>query len=502
MNKVIVLSRVSTVYQDVTQQTEAIMKQIHADGYSDDDVEIIENKESGSKLSFEEREGLTELMEKISANPEIYDAVYCFEISRLGRKPDVVFKVRDFLMKFGINLICTKPYFRMLEPDGKVSESSSIMFGLFAVMAESETRTRVERTQRGKAKCRAEKKWCGGWIKFGYSVNPENNKFYPNDDAETVKYIFNTYSDGVLSCNSIAKYLLETGKINHKNQQIAASFVQKVLLSKEYYNEKLYPAIISEELYNKCETLKPKRICKPKSYHKNIYYASGILYNKDGHLLTGYSSSGCYRNKLNEETVSINVADSILWEISKLHRISFSREKSEDTLRALIDDIAELEKKIDVAEKKIQENRQKQDKVEIRLIMGKISEQAATSLEEEIGRDTEQIKHVLESFRAELRLKNEEFKSFDMRDNRIVENLEAIQDDETRAKIVHEEIKKIIFERTARLDFNLWVTCFDETEPTCYNVHGFHNICSVAGVEFPYQKLWRYVRTRDRRKKN
>lgn len=35
------------------------MKQVHADGYNDDQVIIIENNESGSKLSIEEREGLT-----------------------------------------------------------------------------------------------------------------------------------------------------------------------------------------------------------------------------------------------------------------------------------------------------------------------------------------------------------------------------------------------------------------------------------------------------------
>ena len=47
VEKVIVLSRCSTVYQDVTQQTDSIMKQVHLDGYGDDQVIVIENNESG-----------------------------------------------------------------------------------------------------------------------------------------------------------------------------------------------------------------------------------------------------------------------------------------------------------------------------------------------------------------------------------------------------------------------------------------------------------------------
>lgn len=153
VEKVIVLSRCSTVYQDVTQQTDSIMKQVHLDGYGDDQVIVIENNESGSKLSIEEREGLNEMFSLIENDVNrVIKSVYCFEISRIGRKPDIVFKVRDFLINHGVNLVCVKPYFKMLDEDGKISESSSIMFGLFAVMAESETRTRVERIDDSNAK--------------------------------------------------------------------------------------------------------------------------------------------------------------------------------------------------------------------------------------------------------------------------------------------------------------------------------------------------------------
>ena len=53
MKKVIVLSRVSTSHQDLTQQTEEILREVHKDGYTDPNIIIIEDVESAIKLSEE-----------------------------------------------------------------------------------------------------------------------------------------------------------------------------------------------------------------------------------------------------------------------------------------------------------------------------------------------------------------------------------------------------------------------------------------------------------------
>ena len=49
MKKVIVLSRVSTSHQDLTQQTEEILREVHKDGYTDPNIIIIEDVESAIK---------------------------------------------------------------------------------------------------------------------------------------------------------------------------------------------------------------------------------------------------------------------------------------------------------------------------------------------------------------------------------------------------------------------------------------------------------------------
>lgn len=492
MEKVIVLSRCSTVYQDVTQQTDSIMKQVHADGYNDDQVIIIENNESGSKLSIEEREGLNEMFSLIENDfQKEIKSVYCFEISRIGRKPDIVFKVRDFLLNHNINLVCVKPYFKMLDEDGKISESSSIMFGLFAVMAESETRTRVERTMRGKRKLKAEKKWTGGWIRFGYSVGPDK-RFIPNDDADTVREIFDMYLTG-LSVQSITEELIERGKLNYDRVKVGSIFVGRVLNCKDYYNEVLYPKIIEKSVFDKCQQIKAGKKCLPKTFHKHVYYCSSIIRDyKTGQMMIGYAHNACYRNNELKVQISVNLIDSMIWTLAQHNKIIESKRDKSSLLKKLVDDISVLEDKIKTAEDKISKFDKQRDMIEIRLIKGKISEKAAECLEKEIEDDTERIKHVLESLTTELRLKNHEFSSFTNKDDNLVEELSDISDDNVRYNIIHEEIKMIKVERLGYSSVKLYVMYRFHEEWTVYDIDTKRKKLYLCGEEIKYNYQRRF----------
>lgn len=51
MGKVILLARVSSQQQDLTQQTDRVLEEIKKDGYTDENIIIIEDKESAVLLS-------------------------------------------------------------------------------------------------------------------------------------------------------------------------------------------------------------------------------------------------------------------------------------------------------------------------------------------------------------------------------------------------------------------------------------------------------------------
>lgn len=136
MSKAIILSRVSSIQQDLTQQTEEVLKEVYKDGYSDENIIIIEDKESAIKLSEEERMGLNKIKEYINNDPTI-ETVYLYELSRLSRRQLVLFSIRDYLVERHIQLICLKPYFKLLDFDGTMSQTGSLMFSIFSSISES-----------------------------------------------------------------------------------------------------------------------------------------------------------------------------------------------------------------------------------------------------------------------------------------------------------------------------------------------------------------------------
>ena len=105
MDRAIILSRVSTQQQDLTQQTDEVLREVHKDGFSDDNIIIIEDKESAIKLSEEERRGLNRMKCEINEDPNI-KCVYIYELSRLSRRQLVLFSIRDYLVERNIQLIC------------------------------------------------------------------------------------------------------------------------------------------------------------------------------------------------------------------------------------------------------------------------------------------------------------------------------------------------------------------------------------------------------------
>lgn len=136
-NKAIILSRVSSNHQTLEQQTEAVLKEVRRDGYTDDNIIIIEDKESAIKLSEEERNGLNKMKEYIKNDPSI-NAVYLYELSRLSRRQLVLFSIRDFLIERGIQLVCVQPPMKLLDEDGKMSTTAAITFALYSTLSETE----------------------------------------------------------------------------------------------------------------------------------------------------------------------------------------------------------------------------------------------------------------------------------------------------------------------------------------------------------------------------
>ena len=90
--KCILFSRVSTLQQSLESQTDSIKNEALRLGYNENNLILIEQKESAVKLDIEERIGIQQLKHYIENDKNI-DCVIVYEISRLARRPKILYEI-------------------------------------------------------------------------------------------------------------------------------------------------------------------------------------------------------------------------------------------------------------------------------------------------------------------------------------------------------------------------------------------------------------------------
>lgn len=310
--KAIGLIRVSTQAQQLESQSIKVKEAILRDGFKEEDIILIEDKESGSKLSEEERAGLNRLKHHIETDE--VTAVYVYEISRISRRAAVVYSIRDYLISKGVQLIILNPYCRMLNPDGSMSNESNILFSLFSGMAENETYIRTERMMRGKARKLAEGKLPSGYPIYGYTVDSNHYIIREPNQAPVVQEIFERYAD-YESSGSIGKDLWLRGCLCAKTEKLISHQTKVCAILREGRYAKIdpnsiYPALISKELFYKVQEIRMStpEYYKRKSRTEYVYPLQGFIYSEEGYLLSPSITNNRYL-KLNGGSypVSLNM---------------------------------------------------------------------------------------------------------------------------------------------------------------------------------------------------
>ena len=314
----IIFSRVSSAGQEYTQQTIELQRLAESYGYLADNQYIIEEKESGIKLSEEERLGLTKMKELIR-NHQV-DCVFCREVSRLARTKKVLFSVENFLVEHKIQLVILEPRIQLLNEDGTVNDSADFCFTIFSQNAESEMRLKKIRFREGKLRCRASGKWDGTPLPVGYSVNASGFVIVEEADADIVRTLYNMYARGEWSTTTLAKEMNNRG-ITINGSPINQSRVSRILMCERYCGEDIYPKIISRELFEAVKKLRVNgRVLRKNNYASNTLSNRLIVCPECGRHYT--ASNTTYRCYLHHENgslchnnieVSISLIDDIVW---------------------------------------------------------------------------------------------------------------------------------------------------------------------------------------------
>ena len=362
MNKCILLSRVSTQQQTLKQQTNELLRFAKSRGYNEKDIILIEDKESAIKLDEEHRKGLIKMKERIAADSTI-NCVICYEISRISRQQT-----------------------------------------LFSTISENEMMLKTERLQRGRRQKKSEGKYGGGKILLGYKIGEDEKIMVDEEKAKIIKKIFSMYEEGY-SGGTIAREMLDRGWIDSKNTSAALILINRTLRNKRYIGindgfDTQYPPIITAEQFYKCRDLVKNNIKRNYTNVSFIYYAQNLLRSKEnGRVLTPCKTTGIYSmyepNEKKYMLINISIADSVIWHVVKQHKIDTANidvkaRKGEMTHRYRIykskmkttqDNIIHLQKEI--------------ERIESRIISGKMEESRGDKL---IAERTAEIKQMTGSY--------------------------------------------------------------------------------------------------------
>ena len=455
--KCCLLVRVSTEKQSFDEQEKELYQMAVRDGYKDDGKHIIpiSYKESAIKLNEEERQGLRDLKHYIETDTEI-NCVYCWEISRIARSKKVLFSIEDYLVKRHIQLIVKKPSLTLLEDDGSVNEGAETVFTLFGQIAESEMRNKKARFARGKKEGAAHNKFTGGNIPYGYKVNELTKKIEIDDEtAQHVRLIYNLYEDG-FSQPKIAKELdkrdisIKTSLINNilNNQSYCGIKNEEQVLKQKRLTEtangekksvectyhrypRKYPQIISVEQYERCRKI-AKENNTTLSKAKNIYFAQGLIrcqtcgakWSASGskvayHCYSAYKPISMWKYDYSKEkctdktSLSINILDSLLWDIAKRSEVIFSMEEAEEKIKGIESKIADCKKQCEKRKKLIKDIRDNINKATIKNIEGVLYDEAYNAL--------------LEKYKGQIKVNENEYSDLLNDQIRYEESLEALK---------------------------------------------------------------------------
>jgi ssDNA-binding Zn-finger/Zn-ribbon topoisomerase 1 len=412
--KVVLLCRVSSSKQDLASQISDVKRFVTQQGYNEDQMIILSNKESASKSFL--LKGLQDLKNAVENNN--VKCIYAWTLSRLSRIERVLNDIKYFCIDNKINLKLRHEGFTLLNIDTLEPNRNAIReYDNYKNFVVEDTAMRRESSMRGIKEAAENNQYLGGSIFLGYKV--VNKKFEVDPDtSKIVQKIFQMYETGLESFTTIQSEILKIFLKKMDRNQIGdvlnnRFYTGEILRIGKY--DRFYPALITVETFEICQKIlkqKSGRILD-RTKEKNVFYAGRKLKCPHcGETLVAFSTSNQYACKNYHEkrgcpngiTVNLNVVDSIALSSAWKKNFDVSLNQDENEIKKTELKIEELQTKIDNSEKEIEIIRDKQRKRLKELLKSAYSEKL---LEQSLIDDITEIKNKTFEFTTEInRLKS------------------------------------------------------------------------------------------------
>ena len=477
MEKIVILSRVSSLPQNIEPQTKELVDYAYRLGYSKEQMIVIETVESAIKLSEEERLGIQKL--KYSIENDNVKCVVCWEPSRLSRQQKTLYSIRDYLISKKIQLYILHPECKLLDDNGNIDPTSNIVFSIFSVIAENEMTTKIERFKRAKNQLRQEGKKFAGAVRFGW-VKTSDKHCVPHPlHSKIIQSIYDHYANTDHSLYETYMWamtqwpeefpLLEYKKAQHK---IRHWFEHSVY----YTGDWCYQPLITKETWDKVHEKMHQGRCTARRIGKKEYLCRGKIYcGHCGRMMTGSGGNVkayvCSTDKLHSCQLNIETADWIIWERCKdIININASIDYNKKMIE-LQQMISDRKIKCSKFESEIKKLEEKNEKLIDLYLNSMIDKDKYTARASQIEQDTLKYKSSINTHQQEIRSLESVLQQTEQdvvfHQNIDVEN---IDDFKTREEFVRKYIKKMIVTKTAPKHFNI---TFEYTQPLILNRYWF-----------------------------
>ena len=374
--KILCIIRASTAKQETESQKKELVAYCEAKGFTVEEMAFIEVAgASARKLNNKYIQMLEDIKATLLTSTTI-NAVALWHLNRLGRVESKLHEMKEFFVTNKIQVYCKNPDFTLLDDNGNESAAGGIAFSVYASMVKYETDEMFAKMKRGKERNKANGIFYGGQIKFGYTLDENKHYIIKEDEAKTIRLMFELYATGKYSFYTLLDEL-ETRGITKNGQKITFAMIQNALSDDAYYkgiNGKM--PLISKELFDKCASIKANTIAvKRTKESSHINFAVGLLkcscgnnFIASGDFYTCYSKVNKKRKKeiveCDAPVIRREILDDLLWLVTRPLQQKFLMEKDTVSIEEQKEKINILTVKVATAQKELGSIKDRKEKLE------------------------------------------------------------------------------------------------------------------------------------------
>ncbi|MEW9093988.1 MAG: recombinase family protein [Clostridiaceae bacterium] len=225
------------------------------------------------------------------AKNKLFDIILVWKVDRFGRDTLTGLQAVEVLREYGIEIISVTEPFDLNTPIGRYQ------FINYLNMAELERSNILDRMYLGATRAAKKGKWMGGVVPYGYIVNRDGYLEINEEEAKVIRTIFNLYVEEKLPTLEVAVYLNNLNItststcMNNRGKRTKgitgkwiSSTIQRIINSTTYKGVHYYgkrgtrrkelirrevPAIVTEEIWEKAQTIKKQNVIMSKRNLKN-----------------------------------------------------------------------------------------------------------------------------------------------------------------------------------------------------------------------------------------